>query len=480
MKRNSALLCILLSVAFQVTISLNSCEKDGSSDDPDDSLFKVSKIIGPSGGILTSTNNESKLAGLKVNIPAGALDKDTLITVKIAETDPPIPEEAVKVSQTFHFGADSLFFYYPVLITLPYDETEATDETRLFVYTYNGSFWDAVSFLGRDTARNLITVMTRHFSDFAVFESLENASTGSIDTYFRPGTDGMQTSNYAYPGNCFGIAGYSKWYFENKKASLGNLKTRNSPDRDIEIASSTQQVLRLENVTGSFYLGLNNDKSAAECLISSLEITRRPQLLGLSANGTDTQHAVLVYKYDRDNKLFYIYDPDFPSSDGITIHFNGVNLDNYGNYKYYTFLTSALYSEDALNAVFYAGTWNAVSINITEGNNTGALITLYNLKIESDFDGSVSFIISKDSDVQYHGFITGSKLVASSCNDFWSWWIDSDEDLQKDPGESGTCNTGTSRIEIDFANDKSGTGTHRSESCSPLGDYNAGDLTSSR
>jgi hypothetical protein len=92
---------------------------------------EASATIGPAGGIVEVTNPSSPLYGVKVEVPAGALDKDTTITINNRISELPAPDTAVKVSKTISLSPENIVFNVPVTITIPYDATKVSNETTL-------------------------------------------------------------------------------------------------------------------------------------------------------------------------------------------------------------------------------------------------------------------------------------------------------------------------------------------------------------
>ncbi len=83
--------------------------------------------IGPSGGTVTTGN------GTTVEIPLGAVDASTTITVSESET--PAPEGAV--SPLIDFGPDGIVFAHPVKVTIPL--TRSTGKLTTFWTKHDGS-----------------------------------------------------------------------------------------------------------------------------------------------------------------------------------------------------------------------------------------------------------------------------------------------------------------------------------------------------
>lgn len=465
-----------------VILTFNACSSDRSTTSANNgggtALLEASANIGTSGGTVEVTNSASPLYGVKVVIPAGAVSQNTTVSIERVIDDPPLPNAAIKVSNVVSLGPNGVAFNLPVMVTVPYETTNQDNETSFRLYSYDGSSWEGVTAISQDTSTHSLAALTSHFSLFAVFQPKDDQSI----TSFLPSVDGLQTTNFAYPGNCFGIVSFAKWYFENKRTS-GNLKSKYSFDRDREVASDAQKILQIENYIAVWGLGRQTDREAAEQLIYNLEVTKRPQILALSKRGYNIAHAVLVYSYN--DSSFYIYDPNNPSDDNIRLTYDGTNIGNYGVFEDYTVLSSSLYNPAAMNTVFYSGTWTTAVINITEGGDEGETQTMNDIVLKPDQLGTVSLgPISNVCGTTYTGLVINNTLTLTSNNEHWTWSESTGDGIQV---VSGECCTAQATVTITFSDDGSGSGQFRNDAraggCpvpSQFIGYNAGTITLSR
>ena len=321
----------LLIVGILISFGL-SCGGGGGSNNSKESTPEASATIGPSGRTVEVTNPSSPLYGVRVEVPAGALEADTTITVNQVVSEPQIPETADKVSKIISLKPNGIVFNVPATITIPYDDTNVSDESTLQVYAYNGLSWEGVTFKSRDINANTITALTAHFSDFGVLEPKNQEK--SVDTGFMVNRDGFPIKNVGM--NCLGMASYAKWFFEKrggKENTCCNLYTAYDTQRAEEVAKSARDLIASSSLP-DVYFG-TNDREVADQLTQALRSTHRPTILGITqkeiglSGAISKNHAVLVYAFEYDNQenpIFKIYDP---SDYGQQIRFDGENWKGY-------------------------------------------------------------------------------------------------------------------------------------------------------
>lgn len=120
-----------------------------------------------------------------------------------------------------------------VEVTLPYDATATNDDNspvRFYWYDSQNGKLDSTGFLSEDKSAHTITFLTGSFSDFLAIEvdmilaNLDGTSY-TVDTGFRPATNGWFISNYGSvltPGGmCLGMVSYAKWYYTYESTDTG-------------------------------------------------------------------------------------------------------------------------------------------------------------------------------------------------------------------------------------------------------------------
>ncbi|WP_394844492.1 Rhs family carbohydrate-binding protein [Pendulispora brunnea] len=113
--------------------------------------------------------------GAKLDIPAGAVDKDVRITVRplVPAQVPAMSRGMANVSpdgRAFRFGPHGLKFKKPVTITLPYDRAslgEAMHERHIFSFYYDEPLgkWQRIGRVG-GAENGELSGLTEHFTDF--------------------------------------------------------------------------------------------------------------------------------------------------------------------------------------------------------------------------------------------------------------------------------------------------------------------------
>ena len=287
---------------------------------------EASATIGPSGGTVEVANSSSPLYGIKVEIPAGALNNDTTITINQVDSEPTIPDTAVKVSKTVSLKPDSIIFNKPVSITISYNDTDVSDENALQVYTYNGFSWEGVTFKKRDTISNTITALSGHFSSFAVFEP----KASETQTTFDPAVNGFKIKNFGSPENCAGMVSYAKWFFQNKECALYKAYDDNTAQKVAKAADDAISPYNFLSLYDTAWMYIQSDGSLFNQLIANLKISGTQILVIVETSGGKllAVHTVLVYGYDDSYGNFYIYDPNYPGEEKV-IKWYGQSLEDY-------------------------------------------------------------------------------------------------------------------------------------------------------
>src|SRR5215471_5762687 len=87
--------------------------------------------IGASGGELIGEVG-SALEGVRLQVPAGALAKDTVIEIRpsSASATTPLPKTAVECGPEFEISPHDLVLAQPATVTLPFDEATVTTNYR--------------------------------------------------------------------------------------------------------------------------------------------------------------------------------------------------------------------------------------------------------------------------------------------------------------------------------------------------------------
>ena len=305
-----------------------------------------SETIGPRGGVLSITSGA--LDGLRIEVPSGASEDPVNIDVtsEVVDDLPGLPDVGSIASRLITINTDGTdswnvfkMFENALTVTLPYDEDLVDDEeaVRFYVYDPVRDHFEPTGFISQNFAENTITFQASTFSQFVAIEVamslLEGAGSSlSVDTGFRPATDGWYIPNYgsylASGGLCLGMVTYAKWYYTYQKGAgtglydkyrEGNLNEWRDDATALELASRVQT--GVQGIWGALTAeerANTTTKQTGLSIIHGMLISGEPQLVGLKTrynNGTwgAGGHAILAYKYD--NGRFYMYDPNNPGSD---------------------------------------------------------------------------------------------------------------------------------------------------------------------
>lgn len=131
----------------------------------------TSAAIGPQGGsVKTSDNN------VEVQIPAGALDQTTTIT--IAPATAPI---AGAIGQAYEIGPTGTQFNQPITLLLRYEPQTlgSTAATSLVIATVSGGQWQPIQDIAVDTSGHSVSGTTTHLSIYALTTPAGQADGGT-------------------------------------------------------------------------------------------------------------------------------------------------------------------------------------------------------------------------------------------------------------------------------------------------------------
>ena len=142
----------------------------------------------------------SKLNGVTISIPNGAVDSDINITIGEANATPALPAGVVVTGRIINFGPEGTVFNNPVIIKIPYTQDDLTAmgtddplELRLYTYSSSSTGWEILEPESADTASSMLLFEVSHFSIFTF--GVETVDTGT------PGGD--STGGSSEGGGCF-------------------------------------------------------------------------------------------------------------------------------------------------------------------------------------------------------------------------------------------------------------------------------------
>lgn len=356
---------------------------------------------------------------MKVEVAMGALDHDVTISISQPDSEPPISETATKLSKIVSLGPEGIVFNTLVSVTIPYDDTDISDEDTLQIYAHNGSSWDGVTFKSRDTEANTITALGVHFSPHAVLQ-LENPEAPSE---FHPKLHGFRMKNFGDYGNCGGMVSYARWIFENKKCRLYC-----SYDDEIqkEIAEKANDKLNIDVVIHIMrHFGLpHSDKPVRDRLIKELNDLPILAIVEESVAG-NYAHFVLVYDYvydyASDEGEFYVYDPNYPGEECV-IEFDASDIKDYNTHYlpgqatvYYAVWTYSIINPQhphAMQTVFDSFPLSRLY------DVTGTIIKAGNCNIGGGSEYTYDFTINVYNDWEGLSFEHGSTEIDAEYDEF--------------------------------------------------------------
>ncbi|MCB9557931.1 MAG: hypothetical protein H6707_17595 [Deltaproteobacteria bacterium] len=173
--------CLVLGCAlalFACSSDNNKRKLDGSvtdatTNDSSSSADAAQQGVGPAGGTV-------ELAGVKLEIPAGALDATTQIAVSSVSSGYPAVKSGTRtVSLFFALTPHGLTFKTPVTLTIPL-KTTPTGTVTLYHAQDGGTSWSAVS--GATTSGNKVSAQINGFSYYMAGEPDQCVNPASCET----------------------------------------------------------------------------------------------------------------------------------------------------------------------------------------------------------------------------------------------------------------------------------------------------------
>jgi hypothetical protein len=121
---------IITTAAIALAL-VQGCAGDAqtSSDDVQGAQQSLHAVIGPEGGELIGKDG-TPFAGVKLEIPAGALQDPTEIAIAPMHDAEPLPANAVACGPMFELAPFGLELAKPATLTLPFSETAVADNER--------------------------------------------------------------------------------------------------------------------------------------------------------------------------------------------------------------------------------------------------------------------------------------------------------------------------------------------------------------
>jgi formylglycine-generating enzyme required for sulfatase activity len=168
----------------------------------------IQATIGLGGGPIEVTDPTDPLFGASIDIPPGAVDEDTIISMTKASLTNDMPNHVQSAGIVVEFGPDGMVFNADITITMPYNDVNddgivdgtGIDEEYVAVYTYDKEMekWLCLKKTDQDTVNNTVTCTTNHFSKCEV-GAIKTSVYGRNDVSFFT-IDGLEFDKIIGPG----------------------------------------------------------------------------------------------------------------------------------------------------------------------------------------------------------------------------------------------------------------------------------------
>ncbi|MFA5628787.1 MAG: GYF domain-containing protein [Dehalococcoidales bacterium] len=319
--------------------------------------------VDSSGGKIVVEDKDSPINGMQIDVPAGAMDKNTNFKISTREIEshrlggnfnPLTPLITVDNGHKF---ADEM-----MLVTIPIN---LPDDSFAMVFYYDEKTEKLEGLPLVSLTDNEIVVATQHFSELVATSVKKSKLEGAtIDTGFMPGLDDWQFPNWgshiAMGGHCAGQSVSAMWYYferylKNEDRRLFNLFDNNRYGINTKgfwqddswayrFASVVQTKMDWDSKMRTFstYVGGLDDYYTLAAFQYSMMLTGEPQYIAVAKTeiGADGKrkrvagHAVIAYRID--GSTIYTADPNFPGASKVL---------NYDSGKFNTY-SSALNAAD--------------------------------------------------------------------------------------------------------------------------------------
>ena len=325
----------------------------------------LTNSVGTDGATLTVPAPGNPLAGLVVDVPAGAYSGSQTFTLSYA----PIvahnfPASVNPVTPLIHIDNGGALAGQIMTVMVPLNLSP--DEFAMgFIYHPDTGELEGMPLVALST--NSIAIATRHFSDFFISTIPYSALPSKVDSGFLPGLDDWEFVNYgsflAAGGQCSGQSQSAMWYYCERRRqgspplfnlydnSLYSFRTPSfGPDNvlGIKLASRVQMDTDWNSLALWFWKTTRIDDSATLAAFAySTLVTGEPQLMFIySATGG---HAVVAYLVE--NGIILVADPNYPGVTTRQIVYDGAG----GKFEPYYSGPDAAHLGTAYTNIYYVG-----------------------------------------------------------------------------------------------------------------------------
>ncbi len=428
----------------------NGTRVDSVSFSYGESLPLLTESIGPSGGVIRIENSGTPLDGVEISVPSGVLQPSTLITVgtnsgKFDLASDPLANVVLEIE--ISDGQDH--FDKPLLITIPYDHNY---EAPIPFYITDDGKARVAQRIDSDQINGVIKFHTYHASAWSWLIPEAKAPEFYLNTGFDYDDQFSVVNNgssFGRRGECWGMAAFSLWYFENIKETEGPLRPRfntklgyedwnddeglkHHNNRTIQDVIATRAHVTQEYIWNDYLLNNVHDRKSATLysdeqnykdILSIMRGLGRPVILYLFEKNGEGRHSVVAYEiknYEGTKGEIGIYDPNYPGKKNtITYDFKVKKWIKYRRYDGIAYFGDGTFNLDkyfkpilAAAKKDFDGSGNSV-IKITSHSN-GAGVFTNKQQIKGYITGGQ---VSVDNIAIYVGEITSDPMLFNGAVD---------------------------------------------------------------
>ncbi|WP_428567643.1 MAG: YfaP family protein [Solidesulfovibrio sp. DCME] len=300
---------------------------------PGTSTEQGSQLIPVSGGSISFS--QGPLAGVTITVPPNAIKQATTFTIasnsgRLAPVSGTFSGRVIDITTSGQTTFDE-----PLEITVPLPADTSLVPVPYYIAPDNSVQPCDLGTI--DEVAGTVTYYTFHASLYAEIWSAIIGEGGH--TSYRPGSDGFQIGNagssYNPDGECYGMTGFSLWYYRNKGQGFYGkfMEDIVSPVSGLTVKGqdiiATRAHTSFSRMWTTFFPKLSaiqnmSDEKTYASISSLLKNTKNPVMLYLTQKpGSSNAHAVLAY----DNTAYgtiAVYDPNNPGL-ASTVHYDGSN-----------------------------------------------------------------------------------------------------------------------------------------------------------
>lgn len=317
------------------------------------SIEVASKTISSTGGDIVINKPGSLVDGLIISVPPGSYIQDQQFNISYA----PIEGGSNLLTPLIIIDNKEVFSKSIIKVTVPV-KVSPGKFAMPFIYHEETGYFEGLPLLS--VGKDKITFATRHFSKIVVAETDKTIVNNNYETEFKPGIDDWQMGNPPgispnSGGQCSGESIAMIWYY-NEKRKKGEAPLYGRYDNDgvnktpgfwnddvpaLQFCALLEQedwVHRFDHEIVSDSIKKLQSMTDEETMLQFASAFDKnikennkplPQFLLLDREGTETGHAVVVYKME--NGTLFIADPNVPGKS------NMIEFDKKTNkYKPYT------------------------------------------------------------------------------------------------------------------------------------------------